>query len=50
MTLGMILGEDKENPFVEMNDENRNKNAIAVIENVRIKMGCERFDLGLVNG
>lgn len=46
----MILVEGEENPFVEMKDEKRNKNAIPVIENARIKMGCERFDLGFGSG
>lgn len=42
----MILGEEKENPVVELKDEKRNKSETKDIESARIKIGFESFDLG----
>lgn len=46
-TWGMSLGEEKENPVVDMNEEKRNKSAMPVIESARAKIGFESCDLGL---
>jgi Zn finger protein HypA/HybF involved in hydrogenase expression len=42
----MVFGDEKENPFVEISEENKHNNAMAKIQSIKVRIG----DLSFVKG